>query len=196
MSTTTPPAPAAAKKTAAKKAIAKKAPAKKTTAPAKHPAKKAAAPARPAKKTAAPAQRTAAAPATKKKAAAPAQTSAGPATTKKTPAKKKAPAKSIGAQAMRAAKFTWEHPVLALVGTTAVAGTVLYRGALRPVGRAARAVGSWAWDTGRAYVIRRRRSARPLTTGTHANCHRCKGTGTLARHDAHGRFLGSISCTG
>ncbi|WP_404871034.1 hypothetical protein ACI1MP_38100 (plasmid) [Kitasatospora griseola] len=185
MSTTTPPAPAAAKKTAAKKATAKKAPAKKTTAPAKPPAKKAAT-ARPAKKAAA-AQRT----------------SAKPAAKKKTQAKKKTPAKTIGAKAMRAAKFAWEHPVLALVGTAAYAGTVLYRGALRPAGRVvavtgrgAAAVGSWAWDTGRAYVIRRRRSARPLTTGTHANCRRCKGTGTLPRHDAHGRFLGSISCTG
>ncbi|MFJ9846308.1 hypothetical protein ACIRYZ_38890 [Kitasatospora sp. NPDC101155] len=186
MSTTTPPAPAAAKKTAAKKATAKKAPAKKTTAPAKHPAKKAAASTRPAKKTA---QRTGAKPAAKK-----------------SPAKKKskkAPAKNIGAWAIHAARFAWEHPFLALVGTTAVAGTVLYRGVLRPTGkvlaftgRAGLAVGSWAWDTGRAYAIRRRRSARPLTTGTHANCLRCKGTGTLARHDAHGRFIGSISCTG
>ncbi|WP_333493579.1 hypothetical protein [Kitasatospora cathayae] len=188
MSTTTPPAPAAAKKTAAKKATTKKAPAKKTTAPAKHPAKKAAAHARPAKKTV-PAQRTGTKPAVKKSPA------------KKT--KKKAPARSIGARAIHAARFAWEHPFLALVGTTAVAGTVLYRGVLRPAGRVVRftgraglAVGSWAWDTGRAYAIRRRRSARPLTTGKHANCRRCKGTGTLPRHDAHGRFLGSISCTG
>ncbi|MER5641873.1 hypothetical protein ABT095_33670 [Kitasatospora sp. NPDC002227] len=192
MSTTTPPAPAAAKKTAvkkatapAKKATAKKAAAKKTTAPARTPAKKAAAPARPAKKTV-PAQRTSAKPAAKKKALA-----------------KKTPAKTIGARAMRAAKFAWEHPVLALVGTTAVAGTVLYRGALRPAGkvlaftgRGLAAAGSWAWDTGTAYVIRRRRSAKPLTGGKHAHCQRCKGTGTLPRHDAHGRFLGSITCTG
>jgi len=193
LSTTTPPAPPAAKKTAAKKATApakkataKKAPAKKTTAPARTPAKKAAAPTRPAKKTV-PAQRT----------------SAKPAAKKKTQAKKKTPAKTIGAKAMRAAKFAWEHPVLALIGTTAVAGTVLYRGALRPTGkvlaftgRGLAAAGSWAWDTGAAYVIRRRRSAKPLTGGKHAHCQRCKGTGTLPRHDAHGRFLGSITCTG
>ncbi|MEV7602911.1 hypothetical protein AB0O91_36655 [Kitasatospora sp. NPDC089797] len=186
MSTTTPPAPAAARKTAAKKATAKKAPAKRTAAEAQRTAKKTAAPARPVKKTA-PVQRTAARPA------------AGKSPAKKT---KKAP-KSIGARAVHAARFAWEHPFLALVGTTAVAGTVLYRGVLRPTGkalaltgRAGLAVGSWAWDTGQAYAVRRRRSARPLTTGTHAHCRRCKGTGTLPRHDAHGRFLGSISCTG
>ncbi|MEV7217894.1 hypothetical protein AB0O31_32970 [Kitasatospora cineracea] len=193
MSTTTPSAPPAAKKTASKKAAAKKAPAKKTTTAAKPPAKKAAT-ARPAKK-AAPAQLTVAEPTANKK--------KDPAKKPRAKAKKKPTARSIGGKAIAAARFARQHPFLALIGTTVVASTLLYRGVLRPTGRAAavsgratRAAGSWAWSTGRAYVARRRGTARPLTGGTHANCRRCKGTGTLPRHDAHGRFLGSISCTG
>jgi hypothetical protein len=178
VSTTTRPATA---RPVAKKTAAKKTAAKKSAAPA---ARKAA----PAKTTGAgrtTAQRTSARPAAKKKPT------------------RKPPAKTIGKKAMRTAKFAWDHPFLATVGVLAVTTTVLHRGVLRPTGRllaltggALAAGGKWALLRGREYIVRRRGTAKPLTTGQHAHCKRCKGTGTLPRHDALGRFLGSISCTG